>query len=141
MPRRPRLTPAKIFHITELCAKGLTAPQIAQQLDHTYLQVRWALRGQDLKPTPAPRGKVPRAVPPPKPRAHRPPQAALTRAVISADQQQFIARWQQSGIKLRELAQHLEVDWRVLSIELQGRKQITPTRLARLNALLTSLGA
>ncbi len=125
MTRRPCLTPADLAHISDLCQQGATTSRIAEQLGFTYLQVNRALARQGLAPTP---GCYPGR-----------PLRTATSLVVSANQQQLITRWQLSGLAVKVLAQRIGVDWRQLSRELGGLKQMGPTRLRCLEKLLTTL--
>jgi hypothetical protein len=126
MPSRPRLTPDDLDRIAALWKQRQTVPSIAVRLAFTYPQVYRALGQLGLALVAAKH-----------PRRHARP---VPVAVARADQQQLIARWQQSGLPVSVLAQHLNVDWRPLSHELREVKQMSARRLARLARLLTRLG-
>lgn len=140
VPRRPCLTPAQLQLITERCAQGLTRPHIAQQLSVTYLQVRGAVRRQGLQPTSAKLGRGPGPLPG-LPAGRRPRPRPVSLESGSLTPQQLVAHWQQSGLSIRLLAQHLGVDWRRLRHELRGLRQMGAVRLVRLPKLLPRLGS
>lgn len=125
MPHRPRLTPADLTQLTQLTKQRPTVPRLAAHLGLTCRQVHQALDRLGLT------GALGQP-----PRRHASPVPAVG---ISTAQQQLVARWQQSGLPVSGLAQRLCCDWRQLSHELRGIKQMSARRQARLARLLTWL--